>query len=418
MDAAQAGRAEWTQHWPMVLAAMLGMSFYSLFAYSSQMFIQPLEAEFGWPRAQIAMGYTIFALTAFFAGPFVGAAIDRFGPRRIGLPGLALTTLAFAALGFAGPQVWTWFALWLVLAVFGVAVKTTVWTVAVSNAFSISRGLALSVMLSGSALAQFAGPLAANSLIEHHGWRFAYHALGLAWGGTALIVALFCFRDVRIGRTVRQGEPASDPVLPGFTFRAAIRTRAIRLIFAANLLISLLGSGVTFHLKPILSETGLSSDMAATTAAMAGLSGIAGKLLTGWLLDRIGGNLVPVLSFACGALAYFLLLDTFHAPTAVLAGVLVLGFNSGAALGVTAYLVSRYAGLRAFGSVYGALGSMLMIGSALGPVVAGYVHDVAHSYDPLLIAVIPVSLIAAALLLGLGAYPAFDTPPQQPGIGR
>jgi MFS family permease len=420
MDAAQVGRAEWKQHWPMVLSAMVGMSFYSLFAYSNQMFIQPLEAEFGWPRAQISMGYTIFALTAFLAGPFVGAAIDRFGPRSIGVPGLALTTLAFAGLGFAGPSVWTWFALWLVLALFGVAVKSTVWTVAVSNGFTVSRGLALSVMLSGSALAQFFGPLSANWLIENYGWRIAYHVMGLVWGGLALLLVALFFRDAQPGSraAARQAGAAPAPTLPGFTFREAVRTRAIRLIFAANLLTSLLGSGVTFHLKPILNETGLTSDMAALTSALAGLSGIVGKLLTGWLLDRVEGNIVPVASFASGALAYFLLLNTFDAHWAVLVGVLVLGFNAGAGLGVTAYLVSRYAGLRAFGSVYGALGSMLMIGTALGPVVAGYIHDIAHSYDPLLITVIPVSLVAAALLLGLGAYPVFkaatDTPVPQP----
>lgn len=410
MSEAATAREEWKHHWPMVLSAMVGMSFYSFFAYSNQMFIEPLEKEFGWPRAEISMGYTILALTAFLGGPFMGALIDRLGARPIAIPGMFLATLAFGSLGFAGSEVWTWFALWLLLAIPALAVKTTIWSSAISTAFSTSRGLALAVMLSGSALAQFLGPILANWLIENHGWRNAYHLLALGWGGLGFVLVVGLFKDIRRPRgKVKDIRPSAAP-LPGLTFRKALSSKPIILIFTANLLLSLLGSGVTFHLKPILVETGLTSDKAAMTAALAGLSGIAGKLVTGWLLDRVEGNLVPVFSFAIGALGYFLLLDTLHAYWAIALGVLVLGFNAGAGLGVSTYLVSRYAGLRAFGAVYGALGSMLMLGTAIGPVIAGHVHDIAHSYHPLLMTVIPVGLASAGLLLGLGRYPDFSAP--------
>ena len=53
--------AEWRAHWPVVMAAMAGMAVASLISYSSGLFIEPLEKEFGWSRAEIAAGHSIAA---------------------------------------------------------------------------------------------------------------------------------------------------------------------------------------------------------------------------------------------------------------------------------------------------------------------------------------------------------------------
>jgi len=260
--------------------------------------------------------------------------------------------------------------------------------------------------LSGSALAQFGGPFFGSWLIHNFGWRQTYIVFGLGWGGLALLVGLFLLRDSPRAKPAEAG--GTVPILPGIPFRKAIVSRAMILIFVVNLFNSLFGSGVTFQLKPILSETVLGEGSAAMVAAMAGFAGIVGKLGTGWLLDRTESRWVPALSFGIGAIAYYLLLDTFDSREAMIIGVLIYGMFTGAGLSVTAFLVSRYVGLRSFGAVYGVLGSMLMLGSALGPPLAGAVYDHYHSYHPLLWAVIPICLIDAMLMLFLGPYPHFE----------
>ncbi|MBW8785591.1 MAG: MFS transporter [Novosphingobium sp.] len=411
-DTQATAAAEWRAHWPMVFAAMVGMSFYSMFAYSQQMFIEPLEKQFHWPRAEFSLGYSIFGMCAFLFGPFVGAAIDRWGARPIAVPGVLLSALAFAALGFTGSSLWQWYGLWLVLALVGLGVKSTVWSVAVSGAFTASRGMALAIMLCGSALAQFFAPLVGNWLIHDYGWRQAYHLIGVGWGGLALVLTALFFFDAGRGRAKAAAQPtAALASLPGLTFRQSMRDPVILRIFAANLFSSLVGSGVTFHLKPIVVETGLTSTGAAEIAALAGIGGIVGKLLTGWLLDRVQGNAVPFFSYALTAVAYLLLLDTFHSHAAVAIGVLIIGYTSGAGLGLTAYLISRYAGMKAYGAVFGALGSMLMLGTVVGPPLAGKAHDLTGSYAALLIGAIPVVLGSALLMIGLGSYPEFPAAP-------
>ncbi len=400
-------KTEWRAHWPKVLAGMVGMSFYAMLTYHFGLFIQPLEKEFGWPRGQISLGLTIYTMGAVVLGPFVGALIDRIGSRLIGIAGLMGTSISLAALGFANGSLVQWYLLWMAIAFTGLGVKSTVWSAAVSSLFTTSRGLALALVLCGSAIAQSLSPLIANSLIASQGWRDAYRWMGLGWGGLALVFILIFFFDAHDQKRRRDAALVPVASLAGLTVHEALRSSQILRIAFANLFMSAVGAGVTVHLVPILTGTGISRSSAAAMAATAGVAGIVGKLLTGWLLDRFQGSFIPFGSFALQALGYWLLLDKLGSPAALTSGVMVLGYTAGAGLQVTTYLCSRYAGMRSFGRVYATIGSMLMLGTSLGPWIAGSVFDHTGSYNILLWAAIPIVLIGAAMFIGLGAYPDF-----------
>ena len=81
MTAAQ----EWRANWKVVLAGMLGGSLASVHIYSFGVMIQPLEQEFGWSRTHIASGLLVVSIAGVLLATLVGAAIDRFGPRRFGM---------------------------------------------------------------------------------------------------------------------------------------------------------------------------------------------------------------------------------------------------------------------------------------------------------------------------------------------
>jgi MFS family permease len=204
---------------------------------------------------------------------------------------------------------------------------------------------------------------------------------------------------------------AAAAVLTGLTVREALRDRRIIRIGLANLVMASISGGVSAHLVPLISEAGVTRDAAVQMAATAGIAGLAGKFLTGWLVDRYQGSLVPFFSFAIAALGHFLLLDTLDTPAALTAGAMILGYASGAGLQVTTYLVSRYAGLRKFGTIFGTIASMMLAGSAIGPLVAGLVHDATGSYAALLMVAAPTMLLCALLFVGLGRYPDFAASP-------
>lgn len=415
MEADRTAAAEWRGHWPLVAASMLGMSFFSLITYTLGTFIEPLEQQFGWSRAQISLGLTIFTAVNFFGGPLIGGVIDRFGTRRIAIPAMALTGMAFAAFSFANGSIAQWLALWLVLAVASMGIKTTIWSAGINSVFTVGRGFALAVMLCGTALAQSVAPLTANWLIEAHSWRAAYVGIGLGWGGlTLLLLALFFFdaRELRKRAGPAAAAVATAVTAGGLSMSEAMRDPRILRIAGCALLMSLPGSGLTVHLVPILSGTGLDRGSAVEIAALTGFAGLIGKLGAGWLLDRMRGSLLPFLSYALPAASYFLLLYPFGKIGLSLAAIM-MGLGAGAGMQVITYLTSRYAGQRNFGAIFGSIGSMMMLGTAIGPLLAGLLYDQTGSYTILLIASIPAMLLAALLLVGLGPYPDWDKPERE-----
>ncbi len=216
--------AEWKLHWKLVLAAAIGFSFHSVAGYSIGLFMEPLNQEFGWSRAHISAGLTISALVSIPLSPLVGAMIDRWGARRLAIPGLILKALSFVVLATATGSELQWYALWVFYSVVALGVKSTVWTAAISGVFSAGRGLALAATLSGTAIAQILAPPLTQWLIDAFGWRASFVWLGVGWGTPALLICLFGLFDVHDTRR-KAGESASDaPPLPGLTVHQALRS--------------------------------------------------------------------------------------------------------------------------------------------------------------------------------------------------
>jgi MFS family permease len=118
-------------------------------------------------------------LIAVPLSPFVGAIVDKWGARRLAIPGLLLTASLFASFSLASGSSVQWFALWTAYAVAALAIRNTVWTAAVSSVFTGGRGLALGVTLSGTALTGTIAPVIAQQLIDNFGWREAFLWMGL-----------------------------------------------------------------------------------------------------------------------------------------------------------------------------------------------------------------------------------------------
>ena len=129
--------------------------------------------------------------------------------------------------------------------------------------------------------------------------------------------------------------------------------------------------------------------------------------MAGWLMDRMQGSLVPFSGFALASAGYAMLLFAVGSKPMLTTAVVLMGFSGGTGLQITTYLISRYAGLRNFGKVFGTIGSAMMLGTSIGPVFAGRMYDIAGNYTLLLTLAIPAALICALCFVGLGPYPVF-----------
>jgi MFS family permease len=188
----------------------------------------------------------------------------------------------------------------------------------------------------------------------------------------------------------------------------ALRSSIIWRIFVASFLLFFFGIGIVIHQVPILTEVGVSRANAAMLASLTGAAGIAGKLVTGYLLDRRDDGDIGAITLMASALGFVSLLEPFRTPATIVLAMAILGYAAGGKLQISSYLTSRYAGLRNFGKIFGVIVAGLSCGASLGTIAAGAVHDLFGSYLPIVIAGIPGSFFSGLLIYRLGRYPDWD----------
>lgn len=391
--------AEWRDYWPLTLAAMVGYSIIGLQSYAFGPFVSHLEAEFGWTRAQAMLGVSVSNAVGVFLNILIGMIVDRLGPRRVGLTGIFVKGGAFALLGTATGSLLNWSLLWGILAVGVVLVQSTVWTKAVAARFDQSRGLAMAVVLSGTPITAMIAPLLGTFLIENYGWRMGFVGVGLSWVVVSAPVVFLLFREGNKGQAAN-GPNSAVINHPGLTLREGVRTRAFLCLMISFGAFSFYNMAIATNLVPLLSETGISPMQAAGIASIMGLAGIAARLLAGLMLDRWPGHIIGMV---CQFLPVFgcaiLLMD---APSGLLLSVAVASFGiaTGAEMDAALYLATRHFGLKAFAALFGAIITFGAVNAAIGPYVAGRLHDSAGSYDSLLMVIMVVMTIGA---LAIGA---------------
>lgn len=415
-DTKALARQEFSQHWTLIIAAATGFSFTAVITSSTGLFMEPLTKEFGWSRTLVSSGISITSILTFLLSPVFGMLIDKIGTRRLALPGLLLLALTIASLSTLSGSTVQWFAIWTVYALAALATKSTVWTAAVNSTFEAGRGLALGLVLSGSAVAQIITPLLTNFLIIEFGWRAAFVGLGLGWGSVALLLCLIWLRDgYDIGRKERaalgEGAPKA-PLLnvPGLSVSEAWRSVALWRISISTFIIMVVTIAVMVHQIPILMDLGTSQTRAAVYASFAGVAGIAGKLVTGYFLDRFPARWVGSLTIGVGAITFVLLLMPNLTDAIVITAILINGWTAGAKLQIVGFLTAAYAGMRNFGTIFGAMASLIAAGSGLGPLIAGQIFDIYGTYIPFLYFGIIGTLASALLLAGLASYPEWKSP--------
>lgn len=398
---------EWGRGWTLVLAAFVGFSFLSIVTGSFSLFIEPVAQEFGWSRTATSSGFTVAALLTALLSPFFGILVDRYGPRRVVLPGIVATIGALCAFALADGSIAQWIGLWIIYAFASIPIKTTVWTAAVAGSFTAARGMALGITLCGTAAAQAVLPPLANWLIADFGWRTAYVALGLGWGSMTWLLCWLFFVDRRLPG-VQMGAaapPTGEPLLqrPGLTIGEAWRSTALWRIALSTFLVMAVTIGFAIHQIAILGEAGVARTEAAWLASLAGLAGIAGKLVTGGLLDRYRSNLVGGITLMAGATAFLVLALGQPSLGLILFAMLVNGYTQGAKLQISSYLTISHAGLRHYGAIYGVMHALTVLGTAAGPLAAAYAYDRTGGYAPFLTCGAFLSLAGGLLILSLPA---------------
>lgn len=397
-DTRPTAAAEWRAHWPITLAAMVGVSTIGLQSYGFSAFAGPVEKAFGWTRAETMFGVTVAMFLGIFLNILVGLIVDKVGSRRVGLAGLFVMSGAFALLGTANGDWMNWWLLWTAIAIGVVLVQSTVWTGPVAARFDRSRGLALAVALSGAPLAAMIQPKLANMMIEMFGWRQAFMAVGGMWLVVTLPIVFLWFRDA----PQREAAPGSAAALAGLTFQQGIATRAFWGLVISFAAFSFYNMTIATNLFLLLGEKGIAASEAGSLFAVMGFVGLGARLGVGFLLDRLPGNVIGFCTQLLPVIASFLLLGDSPSAALLLAVVGMFGLATGAEIDVVLYQATRHFGLKAFGTLFSGIITFGALFAAIGPATAGWLHDRTGSYNSLLMLIMGLMVVGALGMLSTG----------------
>lgn len=402
-------RAEWQKGWQVPVIGMLGVAGCVVKPFTSGVMIGPLTEEFGWSRAEFSSGFTLQMIVLLLVSPLVGKVIDTYGSRRVALVALwpALATIAF--LGTASGTVAQWRLLCVVQALAGAFVAAPVWVTAVTRTFSVARGMALAVTLAGVALGSMMWPLLSAALVTELGWRLTFATLAFSWGVFFIPLVFFCFPEPDGAAAAVQKAAAK------YSWRevvAALFAPQVLIVVLAGSLFTIINMGTNLHLVPIMQDRGFGLATAAGVAGVAGFASLAGRLLTGLMLDRVSTRMLGVVSFLLPIIPALLLLqDGVSLPIAVFA-VVMFGLAAGAEIDVVTYMVSRRVSVEMFGSIYSVVSSTFAFCAGLGPLLASTLYDERGNYEGYLMAIIPIVLVGALLIaiapVGREASPQTD----------
>lgn len=403
--------AEWKAGWTLVLTSFVGFLYFSAMFGSMSVMIGPISQEFGWSRTLVSAGLSISSLTTAVLSPFFGILIDRYGTRKLALPGLVVAAFAISSFALANGSPTQWLVMWAIYAIVSLSVKTTIWTAAVAGVFDKARGLALAITLAGATAAHAIMPVLANFLVESFGWRMAFVWIGIGGSVIALTLSYFFLYDIHDRQRAASSSGAAKsvrPNLPGLSLSEAWRDSALWRIGISIFVIMALTIGLLVHQIEILIEVGVTRTNAAWLASLAGAMGIIGKIVTGLLLDRFHGNWVGGITMTSAALAFAILLTAAQSTPLLIFAMLVNGYTAGAKLHIASYLTVQYSGMKHFGKIYGVITSMVSAGSGIGPILAGVIYDMTGGYEAFLLAGALGLVLSGVMFFTLPRYPDWN----------
>lgn len=354
--------------------------------YSFGVFFEPLVQHFGWTRALISGSFAAFSGLYGLFSIASGMLTDRFGPRIVvSVSGLVLCS-GFLLMSQA-TCVWHLYVAYGLLIAAGFSGMPVPLQSTVAWWFKSQRGLMTGIVMAGTGAGTMLVPLLANWLVQRSGWRMSYMVLGLILAAVVIPAAQFLKRDSGKDaaasidpREAPTQSAAAQPKQAGLELKEAMRIKQLWMLCLAFMGFGYVMHAVMVHIVIHARGIGASPAEAASAMTVIGFLGVIGRIGIGSCADRLGVRW-PLVSML-GILSASLFWLTFATqPWAVMVFAAVFGFVYGGTVPLFSYVVAELFGLRAHGGILGIIVCSVGLGSAVGPVITGYLFDLLGAYS-------------------------------------
>lgn len=387
--------------WRVVGGLAMNLALGTLYGWS--VFVAPLESRFGWKRAQTSMVFTIAVIVFALSFVLAGRLQDRYGPLPCSLAGGILVSLGWYLCSYTSSLTYLYVCFGVIGGLgngFGYATTIPV----MAKWFPDKRGLAVGLAVGGyGAGSAIFGPLAQLWLIPTYGLPATFQILGAIFLVMTLTGAVLLRNPPPGYRPLGWSQAGTAQTGTGdFTPGEMLRTPTFWLMWAGYALGCSAGLMVISQLVPFAKSVGVAAAALSTMTLVVGAFGNAsGRVLSGWMSDRLGRiNVLRTMIGIC-VLAMPSLYAAGGNVALLYAAVFVVYWCYGTQLSVNGVAASDFWGTRNAGTNYGILFTAWGVAGIIGPRIGGVLFDRYHNYQAAFYTA--AGLAAVALLCEFGA---------------
>jgi MFS family permease len=362
----------WARLWAaLLLSAIGGVGMWSVIVA-----LPAVQAEFGVARSAASLPYTMTMICFGFGSILMGRLSDRFGifgPVVGGTVGLGAGYLAASQ----ATSLWQFILAQGLLV--GVASSATFAPLIADTSlwFTRHRGMAVAIIASGSYVAGAVWPPVVQHFIERGDWRSTYQGIALVCVAVMLPLALVLRRRSPLNEmTSATPRVMSRSARPLGMSPAALQT----LLVIAGLSCCVAMSMPQVHIVAYSHDLGHGAAPGARMLSLMLGFGIASRLASGWICDRIGGRRTLLLGSSLQALALVLFLPFDGlAPLYILSA--LFGLVQGGIVPSYAVIVREFFPAEEAGVRVSTVLMATVFGMALGGWMSGVIFDLTGSYQ-------------------------------------
>jgi len=373
----------------VVLFWIVGVSLWGL-----PFFYDFMVQQFGWTRAQVTSGN---ALSRLVVGPMfgflIGWIVDRFGPRRVMMIGILTAAAALVGLGWTS-SIGMFYLFYFCNALGYMCGGPLPNQVLLTRWFDRSRGKAMGFAYLGIGIGGAAVPWMSHALVRHFGWQAALQILGLSIAVISLPLAAL-LQEPPPARTTATAVELASPT-------TALRKGSFYLLTLGSMCSIAAVSGAQQNLKLFLSldRHFTQSDAAGVLSLVLAFS-IAGRLLIGWLADRLSKKYVMLLTYLLVAAGIPLLFFAGSNRPLLLVAAAIFGIGLGGDYMIVPLMTAEIFGIEILGRLLGVIVIAGGVAEAAAPWAVGRLRDVTGSYASSCLILVGIALLGALAVLGL-----------------
>lgn len=395
--------------WKIVWALLVQLTFTSgLSFYNHAIYLNALAEKPAFDVQSASAAVSVFFLSGGITGLYVARWVQNYDPRLCITGGALLASFSLGSL----PWVNALWQLFFVYALFGAGFAASALlpaTTLITRWFRRRRAMALSIASTGLSLGGVLLTPLSVLLVDQFGFEIAAPILGVMFTLGVIPVAWIWLRPYpkSMGLYV-DGDEASEPALSespdalysndsGISYGDALGGRFFWCVSIAYVFLMMAQVGGIAHQYGLAREQ-LNDAQTAIAVAILPVASIVGRLIGGWLVDRMSIRIFSIGMMILQATSLAMLAGGFSVISLCI-GLFMFGASVGNLLMLQPLILAEAFGVRDYPRIFSVSNLMSSLGTSIGPALMGVVYSTTGgSYA------VPYTVIAAAGAIGLALF--------------